>query len=97
MFLLPLRYGCRVDNCDCGLRCVCELKKLFCAGVKKGKTMAEVNHKDGLIQIKLFWPDLTKKAQNQMREALRMKPHDDNNWTYIPMVVMEISEEVINE
>lgn len=59
--------------------------------------MAEVNHKDGLIQIKLFWPDLTKKAQDQLREALNIPENEDNNWTYIPMTIMEINEEVINE
>lgn len=52
--------------------------------------MAEVNHKDGLIQIKLFWPDLTKKAQDQLREALNIPENEDENWTYIPMTMMEI-------
>lgn len=59
--------------------------------------MAEIKKKDGIIQISLFWPDLTKKAQDQLREALNIPENEDNNWTYIPMTITEINEEDTNE
>lgn len=59
--------------------------------------MTKIKKKDGIIQISLFWSDLTETAQNEIREALDLGPDDDNNWEYIPMTMMEISEEVIDE
>lgn len=55
--------------------------------------MSEIKKKDGIIQISLFWPDLTETAQNEIREALDLGPDDDNNWTYIPMTMMEIQDD----
>lgn len=58
--------------------------------MRKEIRMAEVYRKDDHFQINLFWFDLTKKAQDQLREALNI-PNDE-------VVTMVISEEiVINE
>lgn len=54
--------------------------------------MTEIKKK-GIIQISLFWSDLTETAQNEIREALHLGPDDDNNWEYIPMTIMEIQDD----
>lgn len=59
--------------------------------------MAEIKKKDGIIQFSLFWTDLTERTQNQIRKALNIPENEDNNWTYIPMTIMEINEEDTNE
>lgn len=43
--------------------------------------------------IELYWDDLTEKAQNEIRDILGLEPDDDNNWTYIPLAIMEIEGE----
>lgn len=67
------------------------------ANRRKVTRMAKVENAEGLVKISLFWPDLTKRTQNQIRKALNIPENEDNNWTYIPMTIMEINEESIDE
>ena len=47
-----------------------------------------------MITIEIFWNDLTEAKKAEIREVLGLAEDDDNNWTYIPMTVMEIEKDI---
>lgn len=42
-----------------------------------------------MVQIEIYWNDLTEKKQNEIKELLG----DDNNWDVFPMATIDIEEE----
>lgn len=51
-------------------------------------------NKPSTIKIEIFWNDLTESKKDEIRELLKLEPDDDNNWTYIPMTIMEIEKDI---
>lgn len=46
-----------------------------------------------MIQIEILWDDLTEKKQNELLAIFG----DNNNWDTIPMVIIDIEEDTIND
>ena len=45
-------------------------------------------------KIEICWNDLTENKKDEIRHDLNLDKDDDNNWTYIPMTVIEIEDEI---
>ena len=46
-----------------------------------------------MIQIEVYWDDLTEAKQNEIREALKMEPDDKDNWDIFPIATLDFEEE----
>lgn len=46
-----------------------------------------------MINIEIFWDDLTKAKQDEIREALGMSPDDNGNWDVFPITTLDFEEE----
>ena len=46
-----------------------------------------------MIKINIYWTDLTKEAQDSIREVLNMDADDNGNWDVIPMATLVFEEE----
>ena len=44
------------------------------------------------MTIEIYWDDLTETAQKKIREALNMKPDDNNNWDVFPMAILNFED-----
>ena len=46
-----------------------------------------------MINIEIFWNDLTKEKQDEIREALNMDANDNGNWDVFPIATLDVEEE----
>ena len=46
-----------------------------------------------MINIEIFWDDLTKAKQDEIREALNMDANDNGNWDVFPIATLYFEEE----
>lgn len=46
-----------------------------------------------MITIEIYWDDLSKAKQNEIREALKMDADDNGNWDVFPIATMDFEEE----
>lgn len=43
-----------------------------------------------MIQIEIYWNDLTRRKRQEIAEQLGLDENDNNNWDLIPMAVLDI-------
>ena len=53
----------------------------------------KIDENENLINIEIYWQDLTEKAQKDIREALHMDSDDDGNWTFYPFAICLFQKE----
>lgn len=48
-----------------------------------------------MVTIEVYWDDLTKAKQEEIRESLGMEPDDNGNWDVFPITTMgfEVNED----
>lgn len=47
-----------------------------------------------MIEIEIYWDDLTEAKQNEIKKALKMSENDNGNWDVIPISILNFNEEV---
>lgn len=47
--------------------------------------------------FEIFWTDLTEECQKEFAKFLGLEDGDDGNYTFIPITVLEVEEELNDE
>lgn len=48
---------------------------------------------ENMLELEIFWDDLTPKAQRRIQKALNLSESDNGNWDVFPLVVLEFDED----